>query len=58
MEAVASQRLWPSQEVTMTRDVMVGLDGGISDEVRLADTEPERRWSGTWESTNHWKISR
>jgi nucleotide-binding universal stress UspA family protein len=36
MEAVASRRLWPSQEVTMIRDVMVWLDGGISDEVRLA----------------------
>src|ERR1700688_3050604 len=36
MEAVASRRLWPSQEVTMIRDVMVWLDGGISDEVCLA----------------------
>src|ERR1700730_12054967 len=36
MEAVASRRLWPSQEVTMIRDVMVWLDGAISDEVRLA----------------------
>src|ERR1700675_2353334 len=36
MEAVASRRLWPSQEVTMIRDVMVWLDGGVSDEVRLA----------------------
>jgi nucleotide-binding universal stress UspA family protein len=36
MEAVASRRLWPSQEVTMIRDVMVWLEGGISDEVRLA----------------------
>src|SRR6202035_1528178 len=36
MEAVASRRLWPSQEVTMIRDVIVWLDGGISDEVRLA----------------------
>src|ERR1700688_3833732 len=36
MEAVASRRLWPSQEVTMIRDVMVWLDGGISDEIRLA----------------------
>jgi nucleotide-binding universal stress UspA family protein len=36
MEAVASRRLGPSQEVTMIRDVMVWLDGGISDEVRLA----------------------
>src|ERR1700733_1489336 len=36
MEAVASRRLWPSQEVTMIRDVMVWLDGGTSDEVCLA----------------------
>src|ERR1700692_3506731 len=36
MEAVASRRLGPSQEVSMIRDVMVWLDGGISDEVRLA----------------------
>src|ERR1700722_5286025 len=36
MEAVASRRLWPSQEVTMIRDVMVWLDGGFSDEVWLA----------------------
>jgi nucleotide-binding universal stress UspA family protein len=36
MEAVASRRLWPSQEVTMIRDVMVWLEGGISDEVRVA----------------------
>jgi nucleotide-binding universal stress UspA family protein len=36
MEAVASRRLWPSQEVTMIKDVMVWLDGGVSDEVRLA----------------------
>src|SRR6202166_875049 len=36
MEAVASRRLWPSQEVTMIRDVMVWLGGGISDEVCLA----------------------
>src|SRR6202165_2095482 len=36
MEAVASRRLWPSQEVTMIRDVMVWLGGGSADEVRLA----------------------
>src|SRR5712672_2777176 len=33
---VPSRHLWPSQEVAMIRDVMVWLDGGISDEVRLA----------------------
>src|SRR3981189_1097538 len=33
---VPSRHLWPSQEVAMIRDVMFWLDGGISDEVRLA----------------------
>jgi nucleotide-binding universal stress UspA family protein len=32
----ASRRLWSSPEVMMIKDVMVWLDGGISDEVRLA----------------------
>src|SRR6266850_6139521 len=33
---VPSRHLSSSQEVAMIRDVMVWLDGGISDEVRLA----------------------